>query len=57
MFYAFLDFKKKHKLYQAPIGKMYICLALLTNAKTCLYGNGTLEYFDLEPHTKEEYFV
>lgn len=56
-YYAFLDFKKKHKLYGGPIGKMYICCALLANAKTCLYGNGTSEYFALDPPTIEEYFV
>ena len=56
-FFAFLDFKKKHKLYQGPIGKMYICCALVTNAKACLYGNGTSEYFNLDPPTLEEYFV
>ena len=55
--FAFLDFKKKHKLYGGPIGNMYLCCALLANAKTCLYGNGTSEYFDLDLPTSEEYFV
>ena len=55
-YFAFLDFKKKHKLFQAPIGKMYLVCALLTNARTCLYGNITSEYFRLDPPSLEEYF-
>ena len=35
---------------------MYIVCALLRNAITCLYGNQTSEFFDLEPPTLEEYF-
>ena len=30
---------------------------ILRNALTCLYGNQTSEYFQLEPPTLEEYFI
>ena len=43
--FKFLDYKKNLK-----IG------ALLRNAITCLYGNQTSKFFDLEPPTLEEYF-
>ena len=37
--WAFTDFKKNLKLNLSSVGKMYLICALLTNAKTCLYGN------------------
>ena len=43
--FAFLDFKKKHKIYLSAVGKMYLVCALLTNARTCMYGKHTSEYF------------
>ena len=34
---------------------MYIVSALLQNALTCLYGNNTSTFFDLDPPKLEEY--
>ena len=55
--FAFLDFKKNLKLNLSAVGKMYLVCALLTNARTCLYGNLTSDYFGCEPPILEEYFV
>ena len=55
--FKFIDFKKNLKIFLSPIGKMYITCALLTNARTCLYGNQTSIFFDCEPPTLENYFV
>ena len=55
-FFKFLDYKKNPKVGLSSVGKMYIVCALLRNAITCLYGNQTSEFFDLEPPTFEEYF-
>lgn len=55
-YFKFLDFKKNLKLGLSSIGKMYIVSALLQNALTCLYGNETSRFFDLDPPTLEEYF-
>ena len=52
-----LDFKKNLKIGLHSVGKMYIVSALLQNAHTCLYGNQTSTFFDLDPPTLEEYFV
>ena len=52
----FLDYKKNLKIGLSSVRKMYIVCALLRNAITCLYGNQTSEFFDLEPPTLEEYF-
>ena len=38
------------------VGKMYLIFALLTNAKICLYGNITSQYFDCKPPSLENYF-
>ena len=45
------------KIGLRSVGKMYIVSALLQNAHTCLYGNQTSTFFDLDPPTLEEYFV
>ena len=57
-YFKFLDFKKNLKIGLSSIGKMYIVSALLQNALTCLYGNETATFFDLDPRapTLEEYF-
>ena len=54
--FKFLDYKKNLKIGLSSVGKMYIVCALLRNAITCLYGNQTSEFFDLQPLTLEEYF-
>ena len=54
--FKFLDFKKNLKIGLSSVGKMYIICALLQNAITCLYGNQSSRYFDLEPPTVQEYF-
>ena len=56
-YFKFLDFKKDLKLDLSPIGKMYIVYALLRNALTCLYGNTTSEFFQLDPPSLEDYFT
>lgn len=54
--FKFLDFKKNLKIGLSSVGKMYVVCALLRNAITCLYGNQTSLFFELEPPTLEEYF-
>ena len=56
-YFKFVDFKKNLKIGLSSIGKMYIVCALLRNALTCLYGNTTSEFFELDPPTLEEYFA
>ena len=55
--FKFLDFKKNLKIGLSAVGKMYLTCALLTNARTCLYGNLTSEYFGCEPPSLENYFL
>ena len=55
--FAFMDFKKNLKVGLSSIGKMYIVCTLLKNARTCLYGSMTTEYFRIDPPVITNYFV
>ena len=48
-YFKFIDFKKNLKLGMSAIGKQYIVTALFRNVLTCLYGNSTSEFFQLDP--------
>ena len=52
-YFKFVDFKKNLKIGLSSIGKMYIVCALLRDPLTCLYGNTTSEFFELDPPTLE----
>lgn len=56
-FFKFLDFKKNLKIGLSSVGKMYVVCAILRNALTCLYGNQTSEYFELDPPSLQDYFA
>lgn len=56
-YFKFLDFKKNLKIGLSPIGKMYIVCAILRNAMTCLYGNQTSSFFNMDPPTLQNYFA
>ena len=55
-YFKFLDFKRNLKIGMSSIGKLYLVSALLQNAVTCLYGNNTSEFFDLQPPSLQYYF-
>ena len=52
----FVDFKKNLKIGLSQVGKMYVVCAILRNALTCLYGNTTSKFFELDPPKLDEYF-
>ena len=56
-YFKFIDFKKNLKIGLSSIGKMYIVCAILRNALTCLYGNETSTFFELDPPTLHDYFA
>ena len=55
-YFKFLDFKKNLKIGLSSVGKTYVVCALLRNALTCLYGNQTSDFFELEPPSLQDYF-
>ena len=56
-YFKFMDFKKNLKVGLSNVGKMYIVSGLLRNALTCLYGNSTSQFFDIQPPSLEDYFA
>lgn len=56
-YFKFLDFKKNLKIGLSSVGKMYVVCALLRNALTCLYGNQTSDFFELDPPSLQDYFA
>ena len=56
-YFKFLDLKKNLKIGLSSVGKMYVVAALLRNALTCLYGNQTSCFFQLDPPSLQEYFA
>lgn len=56
-YFKFMDFKKNLKIGLSSVGKMYIVSAILRNALTCLYGNLTSNFFQLDPPTLQGYFL
>lgn len=48
-YFKFMDLKKNLKIGMSCVGKMYVVCALFRNALTCLYGNQTSQYFELDP--------
>ena len=55
-YFKFVDFKKSQKIGLSAVGKIYVVCTLLQNALTCLYGNNTSKFFNVQPPTVEEYF-
>ena len=55
--FKFLDFEKNLKIQLSAVGKMYIVCTLLHNARCCLYGSTTSQYFEIEPPSLTEYFL
>ena len=53
--FKFMDFKKNLKVGLSPIGKIYFASAIIRNALTCLYGNITSLFFQIDPPTLHEY--
>ena len=55
-YFKFVDFKTQLKVGSSSIGKICFVCGLLQNARTRLYGNKVLEYFEMNPMALEEYF-
>ena len=54
---SFMDWKKKHKVRNSPVGITFLVATLLTNCHTVMQprGNQISKYFDLLPPSLEEH--
>ena len=55
-YFKFLDFKRNLKIQLSAVGEMYIVCTLLKNARNCLYGSITSEFFQIDPPRIRDYF-
>ena len=53
-YFKFTDFKKDLKIGLSSVGKIYMVCALLRNALTCLHGNNTSRFSDVQPPALNE---
>ena len=57
MHFATVDFEKKMKIFNSPIGMLYSSAMLLLNFKNCFYPNQISRYFDVAPPSLQEYIT
>eukprot|EP00171_Calliarthron_tuberculosum_P001768 IDg1768t1 len=50
-----MDFKRKLRIGESPVGALYVAAALLTNVRNCIYPNPISQYFGCEPPSLEDY--
>ena len=53
--FKFTNFGRMQKIGLSAVAKQFFISALLSNARTCLYGSTTSTYFNCDPPTLEEY--
>lgn len=54
-YWTMVDFPRKMRVLQAPVGSLYVAAVLLSNIRNCFYRNETSIYFNCKPPTLEEY--
>ena len=54
-YFPLMDFARKLKVNQAPVGSLYLLSVLLTNFRACVYRNSLSIYFNCAPPSLEEY--
>jgi hypothetical protein len=53
--FPFVDFNEQMKVMKIPVACYFITACFITNVRSCLYGNQTMAYFELNPMDLEEY--
>jgi nuclease HARBI1 len=53
MYWTFVDYKRKMRLLECPVGALYISALLLTNFRNCVYPNPISQYFNCRPPLEE----
>lgn len=57
LYWSTVDFKRKMRIGEAPVGLLYIAAMLLTNFRNCIYPNTVSQYFNCNPPSLEEYLL
>lgn len=56
-YFKFIYYKKNLKIGMSAVGKQYIVCALMRTSLTCLYGNTTSTFSNVDPPNLEAYFA
>ena len=51
VYWTIMDFRRKLRILQDPVGALYRGWLLWLNCRTCFYGNQVSRYFQCEPPT------
>jgi nuclease HARBI1 len=54
-YWSAMDYKRKLRVKECPVGSLYIAAMLLTNFRNCVYPNPTAQNFSCRPLTLDEY--
>lgn len=57
LYFTTMDFKRKLKVLESPVGLLYSTSMLLCNMRNCLYPNQIARYFRCTPPQLEEYLA
>ena len=52
-----MDFKRKLRVRQSPVGLLYVTSMLLTIIRNCCYPYTVAQYFEATPPSLEEYLA
>ena len=55
MQFTVMDFKRKMKLFESPIGLMFLCCMFFSNCRNFIYSNQIFQYFNCLSLTPENY--
>lgn len=57
LYFPTMDYKRKLKVHEAPVGLLYTSCMLLCNMRNCIYRNQVARYFECDPPKLEEYLA
>ena len=57
MHFATVDFKRKMKIFEGPVGMMYTSAMLISNFRNCFYPNQISRYFSVSLPSLQEYIT
>ena len=55
MHFVTVDFKRKMKVFESPVGMLYMASMIFSNFRNCLYPNQISKYFGVAPPQLKEY--
>ena len=57
LYFTTMDYKRKLKVKESPVGMLYMSAMLLCNMRNCIYPNQIARYFDCTPPSLEQFLL